>query len=79
MAGKKKAELAVDTLVAAASIAIEGKHFDAGAPIEGVSEDETRRAVAVRRVVTFAEFAGKAEPEPEPEPEPVSTEETPEA
>lgn len=69
MTRKKKAVPADDTLVAKTNIAIEGKHFDAGAPIEGVSEEELRRSVLARRVLTFAEFRKKSEPQPEPEPE----------
>lgn len=79
MAAKKKAAPADDTLVANTNIAIEGKHFDAGAPIEDVSEEELRRAVSAKRVVTFAEYAGKSEPEADPDDADPSTGEQPEA
>lgn len=75
----KKKKPAADTPVAKTAIAIEGKHFDAGAPIEHVSEEELKRAIAARRVITFGEFEGKveAEPESEAEPEPSSTDSEP--
>jgi len=79
MARKKKP--ADNALVAATGIAIEGQHFDAGAEVTGVSDEELRKVVQSRRVVPFSEFAGKAKPEPEPEaePEPESSTDAPDA
>lgn len=78
MPAKKKP--ASDELVAKVAIAIEGRHFDAGAPIKGVSDEELNRAVASRRVITFAEYEGKDVPadiEEEPEGEQESSTEGP--
>lgn len=66
-ARKKKTAPAADALVAKAAIAIEGKHFDAGAVIEGVSDEELGKVVRSRRVVTFAEFSGTIEADVEEE------------
>lgn len=62
MAHKKKAAQA-DTLVAASAILIEGKHFDRGQPIEGVSEAELKKAVSIHRVVTASALKALAAPE----------------
>jgi hypothetical protein len=60
MAAKKKAAPADETLVAKTAIAIEGKHFDAGAPIEGVSADEVKIAIRLGRVVSSTSEAGQS-------------------
>ncbi|MCG2600568.1 MAG: hypothetical protein KBO59_23980 [Achromobacter sp.] len=65
MARKKKAAQA-DTLVAASAILIEGKHFDRGQPIEGVSEAELKKAVSIHRVVTASSLKAQAAPEQAP-------------
>ena len=68
MAGKKKAP-AGDALVAVSPILIEGKHFDVGEEVTGVSAEELRKAVRIRRVVKASELAGAPAPEAEAEPE----------
>lgn len=70
MAKKSKIVTSAETLVAASPILIEGKHFDRGQEIEGVSAGELRKAVSVRRVVKASELAARAAPETPADPEP---------
>lgn len=75
MTRKKKAAPAADALVAASAILIDGKHFDDGEEVSGVSEESLRQVVAMRRVIKAADhpkFAAQdpaGEPEGEDEPE----------
>jgi hypothetical protein len=54
-----------DSLVAAETILIEGKAFERGVKVTGVSKDELARAVTVRRVVRQSEFEAQGVPAPE--------------
>lgn len=51
-------------MVAASAILIEGRHFERGQRIEGVSESEVRKAVSIGRVVTAEQLAARAAPPP---------------
>lgn len=75
MTTKKKA---ADPLVAAETILIEGKAFERGEAISGVSEDELDRAVAQRRVIRQSAFGALGVPAPEFVPEEADTAELPE-
>ena len=55
MAPKKKT-VEADALVAATSILVDGKAFEAGQPVTDVDADQIARAVSDRRVITKAEF-----------------------
>jgi hypothetical protein len=54
-----------DPLVAAETILIEGKAFERGEKITGVSKDELERAVIQRRVIRKSVFDAQGVPAPE--------------
>lgn len=66
MASKKKT-VEADALVAATSILVDGKAFEAGEPVTGVDPDQLARAVSDRRVITKAKFDVLAQGVPAPE------------
>lgn len=61
----KKKPAAADPLVAATTILIEGKSFEEGAKVTGVSKEELDRAVSQRRVVRQSVFEARGVPAPE--------------
>lgn len=63
----KKKTAPADPLVAATTILINGKAFEAGERISGVPADEVTRAVGDRRVVKKSVFDQIAEGTPAPE------------
>jgi hypothetical protein len=62
---QKKKTAPADPLVAAATILIEGKAFEEGEKITGVSKDELDRAVSQRRVIRKSMFDARGVPAPE--------------
>ena len=61
----KKKTAPADPLVAAVTILIEGKAFEAGERITGVDKDELARAVSQRRVIRKSVFEAQGVPAPE--------------
>lgn len=52
----KRKKTSATGFVASSNILIEGKHFDAGAAIKGVSDEEIAKCANLGRVVTEEEF-----------------------
>lgn len=61
----EKTKAKADPLVAASAILIEGKAFERGEKVTGVSKDELASAVRVRRVVRQSELDADAQPAPD--------------
>lgn len=61
----KKKTAPADPLVAAVTILIEGRAFEEGERITGVSKDELDRAVSQRRVIRKSVFDARGVPAPQ--------------